>query len=68
MAHFHPRFLRRILILKFAIRRQTGRRQHSPISYASLNNDAEALTKISELEAILSQKLGKDVALVAFSL
>ena len=36
--------------------------------YAALNDDAEMLAKITELEQIISKKTGKDVALVAFSI
>ena len=41
---------------------------YSPIRYASLNDDAEALAKITELEQLLSKKTGKEVALVAFTI
>ena len=41
---------------------------YSPIEYASLNEDADALAKITELEQYLSKKTGKQVALVAFSI
>lgn len=40
----------------------------SSVRYAELNDDAEALAKISELEALLSRKFGKQIALVAFAL
>ena len=41
---------------------------YSPIRYASLNDDTEALAKITELEQLLSKKTGKEVALVAFTI
>ena len=41
---------------------------YSPVTYAALNDDAEALAKITELEQLLSKKTGKDIALVAFSI
>ena len=41
---------------------------YSPIKYAALSDDAEALAKITELEQLLSKKTGKDIALVAFSI
>lgn len=41
---------------------------YSPVSYASISDDAEALAKITELEQLLSKKTGKDIALVAFSI
>lgn len=41
---------------------------YSPIKYAELHDDAEALAKITELEQLLSKKTGKEVALVAFSI
>ena len=41
---------------------------YSPIKYAALSDDTEALAKITELEQLLSKKTGKDVVLVAFSI
>ena len=41
---------------------------YSPVKYAQLSDDAEALAKITELEQLLSKKTGKDVVLVAFSI
>ena len=41
---------------------------YSPVKYAQLSEDAEALAKITELEQLLSKKTGKDIALVAFSI
>ena len=40
---------------------------YSPVSYADLGTDAEALAQISELEKKLSEKSGKNIVLVAFS-
>ena len=40
---------------------------YSPVKYAALSDDAEALAKIGELEQLLSKKTGKDIVLVAFS-
>ena len=41
---------------------------YSPVKYAALSDDAEALAKITELEQLLSKKTGKDIVLVAFSI
>ena len=41
---------------------------YSPVKYAALSDDAEALAKITELELLLSKKTGKDIVLVAFSI
>lgn len=41
---------------------------YSPIKYAALSEDTEALAKITGLEQLLSKKTGKDIALVAFSI
>lgn len=41
---------------------------YSPVKYAALSDDAEALAKITELEQLLSKKTGKDVVLVAFTI
>ena len=41
---------------------------YSPVKYATLSDDAEALAKITELEQLLSKKTGKDIVLVAFSI
>lgn len=41
---------------------------YSPVKYAELSDDAEALAKITELEQLLSKKTGKDVVLVAFTI
>ena len=41
---------------------------YSPVQYAQLSEDAEALAKITELEQLLSKKTGKDIVLVAFSI
>lgn len=41
---------------------------YSPVKYATLSDDAEALAKIAELEQLLSKKTGKDIVLVAFSI
>ena len=41
---------------------------YSPVKYAQLSEDAEALAKITELEQLLSKKTSKDIVLVAFSI
>ena len=41
---------------------------YSPVKYAALSDDTEALAKITELEQLLSKKTGKDIVLVAFSI
>lgn len=41
---------------------------YSPVKYAALSDDVEALAKISELEKLLSKKTGKDIVLVAFTI
>ena len=41
---------------------------YSPVQYAALSDDAEALAKITELEQLLSKKTGKDIVLGAFSI
>ena len=41
---------------------------YSPVKYAALSDDAEALAKITELEQLLCKKTGKDIVLVALSI
>jgi hypothetical protein len=61
-----------ITILEKELSAKTGKEvalvAYSPVKYAELSGDAEALAKITELEQLLSKKTGKDVVLVAFSI
>ena len=61
-----------ITILEKELSAKTGKDvalvAYSPVKYAPLSEDAEALAKITELEQLLSKKTGKDIVLVAFSI
>ena len=61
-----------ITILEKELSAKTGKDvalvAYSPVKYAQLSEDAEALAKITELEQLLSKKTGKDIVLVAFSI
>ena len=61
-----------ITILEKELSAKTGKDvalvAYSPVKYAQLSEDAEALAKITELEQFLSKKTGKDIVLVAFSI
>ena len=61
-----------ITILEKELSAKTGKDvalvAYSPVKYAQLSEDAEALAKITELEQLLSKKTSKDIVLVAFSI